>query len=123
MKLYQEYIDDGYEGAIIRVDGAYERKRSNNLLKYKPEEDDEGIITDITDGTGNWRGAAYNVTLKWKGKTFDAVFTGPFDARATILKEKKKWIGKEVTFTFMGLTGLGTPNSARINPENCLRGD
>jgi DNA ligase-1 len=123
VKLYQEYIDDGYEGAIIRIDGAYEHKRSNNLLKFKPEEDDEGTILAITDGTGNWKGAAYMVTLMWKGKTFDAVFTGPFELRAKILKEKKNWIDKEVTFTFMGLTGLGTPNSARINPENCFKGD
>jgi ATP-dependent DNA ligase len=123
VEAYQQYVDDGYEGAIIRVNGAYEHKRSNNLLKFKPEDDDEGAILDITDGTGNWSGAAYNVTLNWKGKTFDAVFTGPFERRAEILKEKKKWIGKEVTFTFMGLTGKGIPNSARINPENCLRGD
>ena len=122
-KAYQSYIDDGYEGAIIRVDGAYEHKRSNNLLKFKPEDDDEATILDITDGTGNWAGAAYNVTLKWKGKEFDGVFTGPYELRETILKEKKKWIGKEVTFTFMGLTGLGTPNSARINPNNCFGGD
>ena len=122
-RWYREYVDDGYEGAIIRIDGAYEHKRSNNLLKYKPEQDDEGIILDITDGTGNWKGAAYNVTLKWKDKVFDGVFTGSYELRAKILKEKKNWIGKEVTFTFMALTGKGTPNSARINPENCFKGD
>jgi DNA ligase-1 len=123
-KWYRLYVDDGYEGAIIRVDGAYERKRSTNLLKYKPEDDDEGVILDITDGNGNWAGSAYNVTLKMKnGKTFDGVFTGPYELRQTILKEKKKWIGKTVTYTYMGFTGKGTPNSARVNPENCFKGD
>jgi DNA ligase-1 len=123
-RWYREYVDDGYEGAIIRIDGVYEHKRSNNLLKYKPEEDAEGIILGITDGTGNWKDAAYNVTLKLpNGKTFDGVFTGPYELRAEILKNKKDWVGKEVTFTFIGFTGLGTPNSARINPENCFGGD
>lgn len=124
VKYYQEYIDDGYEGAIIRVDGEYEHKRSNNLLKFKPEDDDEGTILDIMAGTGNWADAAYNVTLKMKNdKVFDAVFTGPYDLRAKILKEKKNWIGKEVTYTYMGFTGKMTPNSARINPENCFKED
>jgi ATP-dependent DNA ligase len=124
VEAYQQYVDDGYEGAIIRTaDGAYEHKRSNNLLKFKPEDDSEGVILDITDGTGNWSGAAYNVTLKWDGKEFDAVFVGTYERRAEILKEKKKWIGKEVTFTYMALTGKGIPNSARVNPDNCDKGD
>ena len=29
----------------------------------KSEDDSEGIILDITDGDGNWKGAATNVTL------------------------------------------------------------
>ncbi len=121
---YQEYIDDGYEGAIVRIDAGYEHKRSNNLLKFKPEEDAEGIVLDILPGTGNWAGAAYNVTLKMEnGKVFDGVFTGPKELRVEILKNKKDWIGKEVTYTFMGFTGKMTPNSARINPENCFKGD
>ena len=124
MKIYQSYVDDGYEGAIVRLDGAYEHKRSNNLLKVKPEDDDEGTIVDITDGNGNWAGAAYNVTIKMKnGKQFDAVFTGPYGKRAEILKNKNQWIGKEVTYTYIGFTGLGTPNSGRINPKNCFKGD
>lgn len=123
-RIYQEYVGDGYEGAIIRINGSYEHKRSNNLLKFKPEDDAEALVVDIFAGKGNWAGAAYNVTLRMpNGKQFDGVFTGPYDLRMTILKEKKKWIGKEVTYTFIGYTGLGTPNSARVNPENCFKGD
>lgn len=124
MALYKKYVDDGYEGAIIRHDAEYEHKRSYNLLKLKPEKDAEAVILDITDATGNWKGAAYTVTLKMpNGKTFDGVFTGPYELREEILKNKKDWIGKEVTYTYMDFTGLGTPNSARINPENCFKGD
>jgi len=32
-------------------------------------------------------------------------------------------LGKEVTFLYMGLTGLGTPNFARVDPDNCFKND
>ena len=123
-KHYADFLADGQEGGILRnLDGSYENKRSNNLLKVKSEEDDEAVILEITDGDGNWKGAATNVTLDWNGKIFDAVFKGNYDTRAKILKEKKNWIGKEVTFLYMGLTGLGTPNYARVDPDNCFKTD
>jgi ATP-dependent DNA ligase len=123
-ELFQNLLNDQQEGGILRkMDSGYEHKRSKNLVKVKSEDDDEAIILDITDGDGNWKGAATNVTLKWKNKTFDAVFKGSYETRAKILKEKKNWIGKEVTFLYMGLTGLGTPNYGRVDPENCFKTD
>jgi DNA ligase-1 len=123
-ELFQDLLNDQQEGGILRkMDAPYEHKRSKNLVKVKSEDDDEAIILDITDGDGNWKGAATNVTLKWKNKTFDAVFKGSYETRAKILKEKKNWIGKEVTFLYMGLTGLGTPNYGRVDPENCFKTD
>jgi hypothetical protein len=124
LKAFQNLLEDQQEGGILRnLDGGYEHKRSKNLVKVKSEDDDEGIIVDITDGDGNWKGAATNVTLKWKNKQFDAVFKGNYETRAKILKEKKNWIGKEVTFLYMGLTGLGTPNYGRVDPDNCFKSD
>lgn len=121
---YADFLADGQEGGILRnLDGGYDNKRSNNLLKIKEDEDSEAIIVEITDGDGNWKGAATNVTLDWNGKVFDAVFKGNYDTRAKILKEKKNWVGKEVTFLYMGLTGLGTPNYGRVDPDNCFKTD
>jgi len=121
---FNELLNDQQEGGILRnLQGGYEHKRSKNLVKVKSEDDDEGIILDITDGDGNWKGAATNVTLKWKNKEFDAVFKGSYETRAKILKDKKNWIGKEVTFLYMGLTGLGTPNYGRVDPDNCFKSD
>jgi ATP-dependent DNA ligase len=124
LKAFQNLLEDQQEGGILRnLDGGYEHKRSKNLVKVKSEDDDEGVILDITDGDGNWKGAATNVTLKWKNKQFDAVFKGSYETRAKILKEKKNWIGKEVTFLYMGLTGPGTPNYGRVDPDNCFKSD
>ena len=123
-KHYKEFLDDGQEGGILRnLDKGYEHKRCKNLIKVKPEEDDEAIIMEITDGLPPWTNAATVITLKWKGKVFDGTFKGNYETRVKILKDKKSWIGKEVTFLFMGLTGLGTPNFAHVDPANCFKID
>lgn len=123
-ELYQELVDDGQEGGILRkMSASYEHKRSKNLLKVKPEDDDEAEIVGITEGTGNWSGTGKIITLKWNGKTFDATFKGTYEEGVEFLKNKKKWIGKTVTFLYNGLTGLGTPNYARVDYNNCIKGD
>jgi len=123
-ELFKSLLLDQQEGGMLRkMDSPYEHKRSKNLVKVKAEDDDEAVIVNITDGDGNWKGAATNVTLNWKDKTFDAVFKGSYEERAEILKNKNNWIGKTVTFLYMGLTGLGTPNYARIDPDNCFKAD
>ena len=123
-KIYDADVAEGYEGAMIRnLDAPYEiGKRSYNLLKVKPTDDSEGIIIAINEGTGNAAGLAATATIKWNGKTFDATFKGSMETRREILKDKAKWIGQEVTFCYNGLTGLGTPNYANIDPDNCFQG-
>jgi hypothetical protein len=49
------------------------------------------------------------------------MFKGTYEKRAVILKDKKNWLDKEVTFLYNGLTGLGTPNFARIDISNCFK--
>jgi DNA ligase-1 len=123
-ELYNKFLDDGEEGAIVRIPSSpYENKRSKYLLKYKPEDDAEATIVDIIEGTGNWSGTAKTCTLEWNGKKFDATFKGTYEQAVDRLKHKKDWIGKTVTFLYTGLTGLGVPNYARIDPDNCFKGD
>lgn len=123
-KIYESFLADGEEGAIIRItDSPYENKRSKYLLKYKPQNDDEAVIMDLIEGTGNWSKTAKTATLKWKGMTFDATFLKSYELGVERLKNKKDWIGKTATFLYTGLTGLGTPQYARIDPENCFKND
>jgi DNA ligase-1 len=123
-ELYNKFLADGEEGAIVRVPSSpYENKRSKYLLKYKPEDDDEGILEKVHEGTGNWAGTAKTGTLRWKGKRFDATFKGTYEQGVERLKNKEDWEGKPITFYFTGLTGLGVPNYARIDPDNCFKGD
>jgi ATP-dependent DNA ligase len=121
---YQSLVEDGQEGAILRYrEMKYEHKRSKNLLKVKPEDDDEGEIVNIIEGEGNWSGTGKVIKLRWKGEEFDATFKGSREEATQFLKDKKKWIGKTVTFLYNGFTGLGTPNYARMDIKNCLKGD
>lgn len=120
-KVYQDYLDDGYEGCVVRLDAPYENKRSSNCLKLKPEDDDEGTIIDILEGEGNWAQTGKIITLKWKNNIFNATFKGSFEDGVIFLKEKNKWIGKKVTFLYNGLTGLGIPNFARVDYKNCIK--
>jgi ATP-dependent DNA ligase len=118
--IFNKYVDDGQEGVIVRVPHSpYEHKRSSYLLKWKPLEDDEATIVEITEGKGNWAGTGKIITLDWNGKIFDATFKGTMEQGAKFLKEKNKWIGREVKFQYNGLTGLQIPNYARVDIENC----
>lgn len=120
-KIYEEYTSEGYEGAIVRLDEPYQHKRSSALLKLKPENDSEGIIQDILEGEGNWSKTGKVIVLKWKDKIFNATFKGTYEEAAQFLKDKNKWVNKEVTFLYNGLTGLGVPNFARVDINNCIK--
>jgi ATP-dependent DNA ligase len=125
MEIYESYLKEGMEGAIIRNPNApYHHKRSNDLLKLKPLNDNEFEILDIKEGIGNWSGAAKIVTLKMdSGKIFDGSIKGCFEDNVQILINKNDWIGSKVTVRYNGLTGLGTPNFAQWSPNNSLRAD
>lgn len=124
--LYGGFIEDGYEGAILRNPRAgYQHERTNDLIKLKPYEDMEVIILDVIDPmSGNWGGTGKTASVRMdNGKVFTATFKGGKETLAKILAEKDSWIGQKVTITYNGWTGLGTPNYAQIDPINCLRGD
>jgi DNA ligase-1 len=123
-KQYQSLVDEGHEGAILRNRRMkYEHKRSKNLLKVKPEMDSEAKIVKVIEGSGNWGGTAKTATLDWGGKVFDATFKGTQEQLREVLKNQSKWVGKTVTFLYNDTTGLGTPNFARIDVDNCFKED
>lgn len=123
-KVYCLYVDAGHEGIMLRdCNSPYQNKRSKYLLKVKPEDDSEAVILDIIEGEGNWSGTGKTITLQWDNKTFDATFKGSHEQAMAFLLNRDEWIGKTVTFLYNGLTGLGTPNYARVDINNCVKGD
>ena len=119
---FQKLVEDGEEGAIVRLlNSGYDNKRSSSLLKVKSDDDSEAIITNITEGTGNWANTGKRITLNWNGKEFDATFKGSHEEATQFLIDKDKWIGRTVTFLYMGLTSFGIPNYARVDYNNCVK--
>ncbi|WP_456479164.1 DNA ligase [Nautilia sp.] len=66
-KFFDEVIKNGGEGVVIRdPDTAYERKRSNKILKLKLFLDDECEIVGYTEGKGKFQGLVGAIKCKLK---------------------------------------------------------
>lgn len=63
-----QFITEGYEGAILRrIDAPWEAKRTVNMLKFKPTEEDEYHVLDINeaiDKYGHPKGMVGSFTVK-----------------------------------------------------------
>jgi DNA ligase-1 len=109
-ELYEKYVEEGYEGQMLRLDGKYENKRSKNLLKHKSFVDEEYTILDICEGEGNRTGTAgYMVFQTAEGKSFKSNVKGTWDETAEMLKSKNELIGKQATIKYFNLTPDGIP--------------
>ncbi len=130
--LYNKFLDDKQEGAILRILGQpYENKKSKYLLKYKPIDDAEFKCIDIQEGDGKFSGRISTLTYqRIDGKkfldgtdTFDATLkagegTEELAIHLWVSEEYKKLIGEIHTVEFNGFTGYGKPNYARLNWNN-----
>ena len=110
MELYGEYVDKGFEGQMLRLNGKYENKRSKSLLKHKSFIDEEFQILDIVEGEGNRSGTAgYMVFNTGEGKRFKSNVKGTWDETAEMLRNKTQLIGKQATIKYFNLTPDGIP--------------
>lgn len=101
----------GYEGTMVRLDGPYENKRSNNLLKVKDFLDDEFLIVGYNEGNGKLQGHVGSFICKTKdGKEFNA----KMDGETAKLKElhdnfDEMCMGRLLNVTYFELTNDGVP--------------
>lgn len=108
---YSEYMEDGYEGQMVRIDSPYESKRSKSLLKRKEFQDAEYKVIDIEEGNGNRSGTAKHLVCYCDktDQTFNSNVKGNFDYLAEILDNREYYIGKLATIKFFELTPDGVP--------------
>ena len=107
---YEMYVEQGYEGQMVRLDRAYENKRSKHLLKRKEFMDEEFNILEVVEGEGNRKGTAGYMVFKNKhGRTFKSNIKGDFDYLAQLLKDKTKLVGKKATIKFFNYTPDSIP--------------
>ena len=110
--LYGQYLEQGYEGQMVRKSRSnYENKRSTSLLKRKEFIDAEYKIIDIDIGNGNRSGTAKNLVCyceKTK-QTFNSNIKGSFEYLKEIYDNRKDYIGKLATIKYFQLTPDGIP--------------
>lgn len=118
-KYLEQFLSDGYEGAIIRINSHYENKRSNNLLKYKVDDTDEFLLLDIQEGQGNWAGLAKKALLVTAGGIeFEASIANTQEICLEFLVNKDLYIGKPTTVKYNGLTPAGKPRFGVVKEFN-----
>ncbi len=103
---YECYLNEGYEGQMIRVSNSkYENSRCKSLIKRKEFIDEEFTIIDITEGVGNRSGMMGRVHLiDGDGITFEANCRGNVDYYKSLLNNKVFYIGKKATVRYQNKT-------------------
>ena len=104
------FVNQGHEGIMIRdASSTYEiGKRSNYLLKYKAFQTEEYVIVDVKEGTGREKGTAIWV-CKVGEQQFSVKPEGTLEKRKEYLRNKERYIGKQLTVRYQNLTALGIP--------------
>lgn len=105
-ECYGKYINLGYEGQMVRLNGnTYENKRSKNLLKRKEFQDKEYVILDIIEGEGNKQGMAGAMVFQNdQGYQFNSNIKGSREYLTEVWKNKKEYKGKLATVKYFNLT-------------------
>lgn len=102
-----------YEGVMIRaIEGFYKQQgRSKDLQKYKKFYDEEFTVLGYHEGTGAHAGTAIFDCLSKVNpdKTFGVTMHGTIESRKEMLKNIKKYIGKELTVKYQELSPDGIP--------------
>ena len=103
---FNEFVGNGYEGAILRKNEPYEHKRSKNLLKYKKFNEEEFEILDICEG--KIKGYAEYAWIKLPNDlTCKATLSYKDEECEQILNNKNELIGKLATVKYFGYTKDG----------------
>lgn len=76
--LYGEYLEDGFEGQMVRIDDLYQQnKRSKFLIKRKEFLTDEYEVIRVEEGKGNWAGHIKRFVMQTEnGQEFGAGVRG-----------------------------------------------
>ena len=106
---HKDFLEQGYEGSILRLNKPYEQKRSYNLQKFKDFQDSEATITGWVEGQGKRTGTVG----KFIARDHDGIEFGmPVMDDYTIMEKMYDiadwYIGKTATFTYFQKTPSGS---------------
>ncbi|NKF24010.1 DNA ligase [Solimonas marina] len=101
----------GGEGLVLHRGGApYRAERNDDLLKYKPLDDDEAVVIGYTPGQGKYDGMVGALKVRRADGLEFRVGSGLSDAD----RRHPPAIGSTITYVYNGLTVHGVPRFARF---------
>jgi len=124
VEAHSKYVAMGYEGLMLRnIESPYDMgKRSKNLQKYKQFDEDEFEIVGFKEASGEDIGTIVfqcktNIkstkSVKPKkgnnNQTFDVRPKGSREYRRELFENGDKYIGKQLTVVYFGMTKYGIP--------------
>lgn len=120
-RLYTEYLNQGYEGAMLKLaEGEAYNGRNKDWLKLKPTYTADVIVVDIERGTGKYDSAVGALIVDYHGKRVK-VGSGLTD------KQRHAWfinpsiiVGKTIEVMYMEETEYGSLRHPRFKT---VRGD
>lgn len=120
--LFAEYVNEGFEGQMVRWDEPYLNKRTKFLLKRKDFMEEEFILEDVEEGAGDRAGLATIAYLRHTHGTevrnghtcFKAGIIGNSEYARELLVNKKKYCGKPATVVFFQYTPDNVPRFAKL---------
>ena len=110
-KYHDQFVDEGYEGIMIRnKDGEYGiNKRSKHLQKFKEFFDQEFEIVGYEEGNGNAKGTVIWICMTENGDLFSAQPKGTVAERTEYFKNGDDYIGATLTVRYFEMTDEGIP--------------
>ena len=125
-EYFEKWLEESYEGLMIRFDTPYVCGRTWNLLKYKEFIDAEFKIIDVLEGIGNRAGMAAKILCEHEGRQFGSNLRGNIKFRKEFFNNKSDYIGLMATIRYQNITPLkddGTGGVPRIGVMTKLRTD
>jgi DNA ligase-1 len=114
-EFYHDWMEEGYEGQMIRTNSNYENKRSKTLLKRKEFSDDEFKILAVNEGTGKLAGRVGHMMFKSKsGHYFSSTVNGTQEYLSELWEQRDELIGKFATVKYFNLTPDGVPRFPKV---------
>ena len=109
--MHNNFLNKGYEGSILRLNGSYQQKRSYNLQKFKDFHDTEATIIGYEAGKGKFTGLIGKfLMVDDDGNKFGCPIGKGYNYsdRRYILENIHDYIGKVATFTYFERTKAGS---------------
>jgi len=109
--IYNQIVNAGGEGVMLsKSKNHYVPGRTDELLKVKPFQDDEGIVVKYLPGKGRLSGMVGAIVVKTKAGDLVRLGSGLEDHE----RQNPPKLGAIVTFRYSGLTSKGKPRFPRF---------